>query len=196
MEEQDPIENKFKSTFSGFEKEPPAKVWENLHMHLHPLPHPLGFWAKILKFPKLLHLHPVFYLSFSGVAIATSITVVWFFTLGRYEVRGHAYAGGARLSSGRAELFEVKDKAMPWDSVTHFRSAIIDHFGHFQFSRVGSGKYLMRIAPDEEAEVAKSYAPCWFDGHERSDSADLVEVAKSDKNLEVRLVRKNREIPK
>ena len=93
------------------------------------------------------------------------------------------------MSSGNVELFVVADKAMPWDSVTHYRSALIDHFGHFQFARVSQGRYLLRIAPEENSETAKTYAPCWYKGHERSDSADVVLVERKDVVVDVKLMK-------
>jgi RNA polymerase sigma factor (sigma-70 family) len=189
MEEKDPLETRFKSAFSGFEHEPPAESWDNLHAALHPLTQPAGFWSRITNISALLHLHPAFYVAFSGAAFLTFLTVGYFVLTGHHTIRGHAYAGAVRLDGGSAGLFKVADKTLPWDSVSHYRSAIIDHSGHFQFSQVREGNYLLRVAPDEDSEAASGYEASWFDSRETSDSSEVIVVKGGDVNLEVRLVR-------
>ena len=184
MEEQDPVDNRFREAVSGFEKEPPARVWEHVNLKLHPLHGPSAVWKSLLKFSLLADMPVSFYLAVSGAALGLFLTIVYFGSSGHHAVRGHAYAGPVRLSAGSAALFRVEDKAMPWDSVTHFRSANIDRYGHFQFSGVPEANYLLRIAPDRNSETGRNYMPTWFDRHETADSCRLIIMHGSDINLD------------
>jgi hypothetical protein len=191
MEEKDPIENKFKSAFSDFEKEPPASVWENLDKVLHTELQPVGFWARIANWSLFGGLHPAFYLAFAGVSV-TLVLAVFYLGSGRhFMVRGHAFAGVTRLCNGTAVLFQVSDKTMPWDSVTHYRSAVVDNYGHFQFPQVKKGKYILRIAPEEFSESASNFLPSWFDQHEKSDSCNLIIIINEDIYADVHLIAKH-----
>ncbi len=188
MEEKDPIENKFNTTFSGYEQEPPSRVWDNISGKLHPGVKHAGFLARILAFSFFRNKPILFFLTIGGISVSLLFTGVYFGFKNHPTIRGHAYAGEARLNRGSAELFQVADKVMPWDSVTHYRSAIIDNFGHFQFSRVGAGNYLLRIAPEESSEAAKNFLPSWFDRYATSDSCTRITLGNKDVNAEVHLV--------
>jgi hypothetical protein len=188
MDPKDPIENKFKSAFSGFEQPPPPEVWDHVHAALHPVPGPAGLVAWVKKLSFLLHLHPGFYFAFSGAGFVLFVTLGYFVLTGHQAIRGHVYAGTARLNDGQAELFEVADRSMPWDSVKHYRSAVIDHYGHFRFAGVASGRYLLRVSPAEHSETAKRYQPTWFEKHTTSDSCNVIGVKKEDVRVEMVLV--------
>ena len=187
MEETDPIEKKFKAAFSEFEKAPPAGAWENLRMELHPVPVPAGFWSRIFSFSLLSAKPLTLYISLSGIAILAFFSVIYFGSMSRHTIRGHAYAGSSRLERGTGVLFEVSDKVMPWDSVSYYRSAVVDERGHFQFSRVAEGKYLLRVEPEPGSEIIRIYFPTWHDQHETSDSCSLLIVDRQDITVEMRL---------
>jgi len=190
MLEKDPIEDKFRSAFADREQEPPARVWENLDKALHAGPGPAGFWTRIADYFLFHGLHPVFYITLGSVAIGLVAITVYLGPMRHYVIRGHAFAGEKRLCRGTAELFKVSDKTLPWDSVGHYSSAIIDNYGHFQFSRVRNGKYLLRTSPEKNSDAASCYLSTWFDRHERSDSADLIIVERGDINADARLIPK------
>ena len=190
MEEKDPIENRFKSSFAGYEKEPPARVWENLSRELHPEVKVAGFWTRIFTFSLLAPKTLGFYLTLGGIAVSMFFTVVYFGSGEHRTIRGHAYAGRVRLHHGSAELFQVADKAMPWDSATLYRSAIIDNYGHFQFSRIKTGKFILLISPEINSESEKKFLPSWYNQHEGSDSCSMILINGDDVNIEVHLVEK------
>jgi hypothetical protein len=190
MEENDPITDKFKSAFSDFEQEPPARAWENLHKSLHPGLLPGGFWSRIAAFSLLPDKPLGFYFILGGVAFSLFLTVIYLGSGGSFAIRGHAYAGEARLCRGVAGLFQVNDKTMPWDSVEYYRSAVIDNSGHFQFSKVNSGHYLLRISPEQNSETAAKFLPAWFDRHESSDSCQLITINRGDVNIDAHLLKK------
>jgi hypothetical protein len=194
MDEKDPIEEKFRSAFADFEKEPPAGAWESLRAELHPvpLPVPAGLWQKFLTVSWLADRSFTFYLSLSLTAVLLSFSVFYFGSFNRREIRGHAYAGTARLQGGTAVLFEVSEKSMPWDSATYYRSAVIDRLGHFRFSRVAAGNYLLRITPERKPEGGQDYMATWYDQRESSDSCRLIRIGKSDETVEVRLKKATR----
>jgi hypothetical protein len=188
MEEKDPIEDKFRSSFSDYEKDPPVRAWENLVNGLHAEPVPGGFWSHLSLFSLFTKLPLGFYLTLSGITAGLFMTVFYFGFKDHHSLRGHAYVENARLQGGSAELFHVADKAMPWDSATHYRSAIIDKSGHFQFSRVEDGNYLLRVAPDEYGEEARRFSPSWYEKNATSDSCTLVVISGGDVSMEVHLL--------
>jgi hypothetical protein len=194
MDEKDPIENRFRSAFSEYEQEPPDRVWEHLHEELHPEPGAGGFWSRLMAFSPFPQMHLGFYLTLGGAGFAIILTIVFLGYGSHRTIRGHAYAGEARLRHGMAVLFRVTDITMPWDSATHYRSALIDEYGHFQFAKVGEGKYILRITPDEHSETAKKFLPSWYDRHKTSDSCNLITIENNDVNTEVHLVLKD-EVP-
>ena len=190
MEDQDPIEQKFKSTFSDFKMAPPASVWENLQRELHPEPKTVNFWAQITRDPVFQERLLKRYLAIAGVAIFLFLAVVYFATSDRHTVRGQAHAGESRLCGGTAVLFRIEDKIKPWDSVKHYRSAMIDDNGNYKFSGVETGTYLLRIAPESSSEAAKKYLPSWFDEHESPDSSHVIIIHTDDVHADVHLIRK------
>ncbi len=190
MEEKDPIEKLVNSAFSDFEKGPPDRVWEKLQAKLHPEPAPAGFWARLIAFFHLPEWPVGWYLVLAGTAVSLMLTMGYFGLSRHHMIRGHAYAGELRLCRGTAMLFEVADKTMAWDSVSYFRSAIIDDYGHFQFSHVRDGNYILRIAPERNSEAAKKFLPSWFDRCEKSDSCLVIHVNTSDVNVEAHLILK------
>jgi len=191
MEENDLIGNKFKSAFSDFEKEPPARVWENLSRELHPEPKLESIWSRIAAFSLFPDRQIGFYLALGGAAVILFLTVVYIASTDHHAIRGHAYTGEVRLCRGTAVLFKVSDKAMPWDSATHYRSVMIDDNGHYQFPKVGTGKYLLRITPDGNSEAANQFLPSWYDQHETSDSCHLIIINDEDVNADVHLMQKD-----
>ena len=195
MEENDPIGNRLRSAFNDYEKEPPARVWENLRRELHPEPKPESVWSRIAGFSFFPERKSGFYLVMGGVAVILFLAVVYIASGDRHSVHGHAYSGDVRLCRGTAVLFQVADKAMPWDSATHYRSAIIDENGQYKFHQVESGKYLLRIAPEGNSEAAKKFLPSWFDQHENADSCHLIIIKNEDVSADVHLI-PNSEIAK
>ncbi len=190
MEDKDPIEESFRSALSDLEAEPPARVWESLHMQLHPLPKPAGIWGRVATFSLLADKPISFYFALSSAAIIFFVGILYFGSGGHATVRGHAYAGAERLTQGTSVLFEVADQAMPWDSVTYYRSAKVDHYGHFQFTKVDAGRYLMRVDPGGNSELASAYLPTWFDRHAAADSGRLIMINRGDVNLDAHLLKK------
>ena len=190
MEEKDTVSNKFKTTFADFEMEPPDRIWEDLRKELHPVQNPEedpkgGLFRFLFQYRK-----PGFYLALAGIMLLLFLTVVYMSSGDHYKINGHAYTGEMRLCGGTAVLFQVSDKTMPWDSASHYRSAIIDDNGHYLFPKVAPGKYLLRIAPDENSESAKKYLPSWFEQHSNPDSCRLIIVELEDVNADVHLIGK------
>jgi hypothetical protein len=190
MENQDSIEEKFKSTFSDFEKEPPAQVWESLQHELHPEPKSLNFWERFTGEALFQERQLRRFAAVAGVAIFLSLAVIYFASSDRHVVKGHAYAGEARLCRGIAVLFLVGDKLQPWDSVTHYRSSMVDENGNFKFPNVEPGTYLLRIAPEHNSEASKKFMPSWFDQHEHPDSSHVIHIVTDDVNADVHLMDK------
>ena len=191
MENPDELEKKIKSVFSGYKQEPPVEVWENLRRELHPEPKPMDFRMRLTGstfFPDRLGWR---YVALGGVFIFVFLAVVYFTAKDQHTITGHAYAGEARLSRGVAVLFRVDDRLKPWDSVSHYRSALIDDKGYYKFSGVDPGTYLLRIAPEESSELSKHYLPSWFDQHENPDSSHTIVISADDFRADVHLLSRN-----
>lgn len=191
MKNPDSIEQRFKSAFSDFEQEPPARVWENLRHELLPEPKPENLWARIARSSLFQERQMWRYIALAGAAIILFLAVVYIASNEHHAIRGHAYAGEARLCRGIAVLFRVGDKIQPWDSVNHYRSAMIDGNGYYNFSQVEPGTYLMRIAPEERSETAKLFLSSWFDQHENPDSSHVIIISSDDVNADVHLIAKS-----
>ena len=191
MDEEDFLEAKFRSSFAGFEKEPPGKVWENLSRELHPEPVPGNILTRIASFSVFSERRAGFYLTAVAVVITLLLVIIYFGSTDRHAIRGHAYTGETRLCKGTAVLFKVTDKAMPWDSVTQYRSSVIDNDGRYQFSKVENGQYLLRIVPEGNTEASVRFQPSWYDQHGNSDSCHLIILNKEDINADVHLMMKS-----
>jgi hypothetical protein len=188
MNKKDPIENKFKSAFAGFEQEPPAEAWSNLERALHPDAPPGGFLGRIASLTLFAEKPLVFYIALAGISLGLFVGIFYFGSREYYAVRGHAYAGDVRLAGGVATLFEIDDKALPWDSLNYRRSDNIDPYGHFRFSGLKPGNYLLRIAPEQGSANSKKYKPSWFDAQALSDSARVIVIDHGDVVLETHLI--------
>lgn len=188
MEENDNIENKFREIFTGYEPIPPERLWPQLKDHLHPEPHYDGVWSWITNLPES---SPRFFRLSVGMtvgAIVIFLALVWFASGENYSLRGHAYSGEKRLCRGTAYLFKVEDKTKPFDSLVNIRSSDIDDNGYYQFFRIESGKYLVRISPVEHSEGHQNFLPSWYDQHISPDSAHLILVEKEDLTIDVHLL--------
>ncbi len=186
MEKKDPIEDKFGTAFGNFESEPPPGMWEQIHRDLHPGTTPPAWWNH-LPFSFFLHKSLGFYLAISGISFGLIFSVFYFGPGRRHDIRGHAYAGQLRMQQGTATLFISADRALPWDSLTFQRSAIIDRYGHFRFPRVPEGNYVLRIAPDPLSEEGRKFLASWYDRCEVSDSCRRFSLSDRDLTLEVHL---------
>ncbi len=190
MDEMDNIEKKFNEAFSGYAKEPPGMVWDRIQSELHPDLAPRSLWDQIVFFPQR---SPRLFRF--GIAIAAASVMIFFISLyfgsgGRHMLRGHAYAGEARLCKGTAYLFRVNDKSSPLDSIEHIRSARVNEDGAYHFSGVESGKYLLRVSPDASSEEDLKYHASWHEQHRESDSAHLLIIESGDVHADVHLVEK------
>jgi hypothetical protein len=193
MENPDSIEQKFRSSFSDFGQEPPARIWENLNYDLNPKPKSENLWMRISGSNIFPERQMRRYIVFAGAAFILFLAIVYFASKDNHTIRGHAYAGDVRLYRGVAVLFRVGDKVMPWDSVNHYQSTMIDIDGYYQFSHVEPGTYLLRIAPEEISETSKKFLPSWFDQHENPDSSHVIIISSDDIKADVHLISKSLE---
>jgi len=188
MENPDSIEQKFKSSFSEFEQAPSAHVWDNLRNKLHPEPEPGNLWLRKTGSYLLPDRQMRRFIAFAAAAVILALAVVYIASVDQHEIYGHAYAGEVRLCRGIAVLFRVGDKAMPWDTLKHCNSAIIDDNGFYKFSRVEPGIYLLRISPEERSENLKAFLPSWFDQHDNPDSSHTIIITAEDVRADVHLI--------
>jgi hypothetical protein len=189
MDENDSIDQKFKTAFTGFEQEPPPEAWDRLHAVLHPPVPPKGLLARIAALLLAGDKPLSFYLAIAGISLGLFSGIYYFGFNGRYAIRGHAYVGELRLKGGVATLFESTDKTLPWDSLEYSRSDNIDEFGHFRFARLKPGRYLLHIAPADDRSGKNKYLPTWYKGLDKSDSARVLSIENRDLTIEIYLLR-------
>jgi hypothetical protein len=193
MEENQNIENRYREVFSGFEKEPPDRIWSDIHKVLHPEPKQTGFWSGLgigTSASRVIRIS----VSFAAAAIILFLLFMWFSYGNHRIIRGHAFAGDTKMMRGTAYLFRVEDKTRPLDSVRHYGSALVDENGSYKFSHVAPGDYLLRIVPDKNAMPNKSFQPSWFDQRENPEDAHLIQVRSEDVWVDVHLL-PGRDIP-
>jgi hypothetical protein len=191
MENQEKKENTFKEKFSGYEQDPPERVWENLEKELKKEPgqgNVQGISGGFLTFTKSQL--RILILSVTLIVILF-LAVVYFTSNDNHAIRGHAYTGETRLCRGTAVLFVVPDKSSPLDSVYYYRSAMIDENGYYQFKKVRPGKYLLRIAPPENSEDAKRFLPTWFDHSSEPGGSNIIVISDDEVNADVHLLIKS-----
>lgn len=194
MMDQDQLERKFQTSFNDFEVAPPDYLWQNLTSELHPPPKQVSFWDYFSD------TNPFSRRRFRAYSLAAMSFVVLFFVLiyfvsmNGYSLRGSVYKGEARLTSGTAILFRLDDHATPWDSLKHYRSALIGPSGTFKFDGVGKGKYLLRVEPDAEKGQEPAFKPSWYDTHEEPAESNVITISDGDVSADVHLVPKD--VPK
>lgn len=186
----DNLENRFKETFAGYAKEPPAGVWDRIEEELHPKPASRSLWEQMLltreASPRILR----YVAAVAAASVALFFIILYFSSGEKHMLRGHAYAGDARLCRGTAYLFKVNDKAIPLDSIEHCCSTRVSESGAYQFNGVESGRYLLRVSPDAASEFSLKFHPSWHEQHQESDSAHLLVVGEADVHADVHLVEK------
>jgi hypothetical protein len=188
MEVRDPLEDKCNRLLSEFEQDPPERVWEHLRERLHPGQGGGSFWTR-LPFIRFLRSKPLgFHLTLGGIALGLALTLIYLDARSHYSIRGHAYAGHARLKEGSAMLFLTNDKSMPWDSLSHACSAVVDRSGHFRFSRIRPGRYLLRVSPGQGSQESGSFLPTWFERRDKPDSCDVLILAGDNRYVDVFLM--------
>jgi len=187
MEENQYLENKFREAFKNFERTPSEDTWKGLRSVLHPEPRHIGFWAGIIQMPQNSRFLR-FTVGVAAIAIILFLIIFWIAYGDHRAIRGHAYAGESRLSRGTAYLFKVEDRSIPYDSVRHYSSAIVNDNGSYKFINVKPGKYLLRVVPESTAFSNKNYKPSWYDQHEYTGEAHLIELKSDDLEIDVHLV--------
>jgi len=188
MEIKDPLEDKFNAAFSGFEQEPPPGVWEKLRGQLHPELQRQSFWSRIPFIRFFRNRPPGFHIAIGGITLGLTLGLIYLNSGDHHAIRGHAYAGQVRLKQGSSVLFRLEDQTLPWDSVNPFRTERMDEKGHFRFSRLRPGRYVLLITPDRGSETAKRFIPTWYDRCERSDSCSVIELTDQDVTLDAILL--------
>ena len=188
MENQENTENNFRTAFSGYKPEPPDQVWENLKKELQPSPGAGNRWGSLPGSSPLKKKQWRLIIIAATTMVILSLVIVYFVTQGHQAICGHAYAGEARLCKGTAVLFIIADKRSTLDSVSHYRSAIIDENGFYQFNQVKPGKYLLRVAPVENSEYSKKFLPTWFDHYPEPGEPGIIIISNEDVKADVHLL--------
>ncbi|MFC2101578.1 hypothetical protein ACFLS7_01130 [Bacteroidota bacterium] len=131
--------------FRNFEAEPPPEAWDAISARLaeeakdsdsdQALGHLTG-WLRPRK-----RLYPILV----GFSLALIAFFIWIGVQPSSQINGQVSVDSQELQSGTAYLFKVQDDTSPFDSVRFVRQTPIDSTGHFLFSRLPSGSYLVRV---------------------------------------------------
>ncbi|NCA75692.1 MAG: carboxypeptidase regulatory-like domain-containing protein [Alphaproteobacteria bacterium] len=191
MDQHDQLEQKCKAAFNNFEVEPPAPVWDAVNRELHTPRRQFSIWE---------YLDPTAFFSnrrarltgvFTTAIVILFFVTVYFLSLDRHVINGHAYTGDRRLISGTAILFTVQDKCKPWDSVQFYRTVPVDANGYFYFKGVDDGNYLLRIEPGYQPENTDQFIASWYDMHGDPAQSHVIVIDDEDVRTDVHLIRKD-----
>ena len=191
MEQHDHLDQKFQSAFQDFEAEPPASVWTNVNRELHPAGQHDKIWSPAGSMTFFTGSRVRLWGAIAAMAVILFFATVYFLSLDRHIVKGHAYTGDRRLISGTAILFTVRDKSRPWDSVDYYRRVPVDGNGYFYFSGVDEGSYLLRVDPGSQPENADQFVASWYDMHGDPSLSHLIVVSDDDVRTDVHLIKKD-----
>lgn len=143
--------------FRNFEAEPPPQAWDVISARLaeeaknsdsdQTLGHLTG-WLRPRK-----RLYPILI----GVSLALIAFFIWIGVQPSRQINGKVSVDYEELRSGTAYLFQVQDNASPYDSVKYVRQTTIDSNGHFVFSHLPSGSYLLRVYVGPESNHYPEY---------------------------------------
>lgn len=191
MDQQDQLEQKFKAAFNNFEAEPPASVWEAVDREIHPPRRQFSVWEYLDSTTFFSNRRVRRIGVISTAAVILFFITVYFLSLDRHIIKGHAYTGDRRLVSGTAVLFSVQDKCKPWDSVQFYRTVAVDGNGYFYFTGVDDGNYLLRIEPGHQSEYTDQFVASWYDMHGDPAQSHVIMIDDEDVWTDVHLLRKD-----
>lgn len=191
MEQHDNLDQKFQSAFQDFEAEPPASVWTNVDREVYPAGQYDKIWGSAGSMRFFTGSRVRIWGAIAAMAVILFFATIYFLSLDRHIVKGHAYTGDRRLVSGTAILFNVRDKSRPWDSVDYYRRVPVDGNGYFYFSGVDRGSYLLRVEPGTQPENADQCVASWYDMHSDPSHSNLIVVSGDDIRTDVHLIKKD-----
>ena len=190
MQEKDPLEEHYKRTFSGFEPQPPGQAWEKIRTRIHPPDVRKGRMAALKdRLAGLRHsgnLYPLL----AAAAMVLILVFIWFSYSHKHSIRGHAYAGEARMCLGTAYLFKVYDKVKPFDTVLLVESVKVDDKGFYQFLGIDRGNYLIRVNPLPGTDITGKYLPSFYDQDSALPEAKIIRIDNEDPTVDIHLVPK------
>jgi hypothetical protein len=188
MQEKDPIEERYRNAFSGFEPPPPAQAWEKIRKGIQPGVIREG---KIALFKRSLaglgHPGRLFPL-LATAAMILLLIIIWASYSNKHSIRGHAYAGEARICRGTAFLFKVYDKAKPYDTVKLIQSEPVDDNGYYQFSGLVHGNYMIRINPLPGTETTRNFIPSFYDQDSTTAEVNVIRIDGEDPTVDIHLI--------
>ncbi len=190
MQEKDTIEEYYRKAFTEFEPPPPEQAWDKIKAGIHPLETKKGsiegFKKGFAGFYHSRNLYPIL----AAAAMVLLLIMIYFSYSNKHSIRGHAYAGEARICMGTAYLFKVYDKAKPLDTVKLIRSVLVDNNGFYQFSGIDNGHYLIRINPLAGSEITRNYIPSYYNQDSASGEAMVIRIQNEDPTFDIHLIPK------
>jgi len=190
MQETDPIEERYRNAFSGFETPPPEQAWEKIRKGIQPEAvkerRMAALKNRLAGFGNSGKLYPLL----ATAATVLLLIIIWASYSNKHSIRGHAYAGESRICRGTAFLFKVYDKVKPWDTVKLIQSVTVDANGFYQFSGLVHGNYMIRINPLSGTDITRNFMPSFYDQDSVTSEVNLIRIDGEDPTVDIRLVHK------
>ncbi len=188
MQDTDPIEERYRNAFSGFEPPPPEHAWEKIRKGIQPEGTKEGrmaaFINKLANFGNSPRLYPLL----ASAAMILLLIIIWTSYSNKHSIQGHAYAGETRICRGTAYLFKVYDKVKPWDTVRLIKSVPVDDNGFYQFGGLNHGNYMIRINPLPGAEITRNFMPSFNDQDSAAAKVNIIKIDREDPTVDIHLV--------
>jgi hypothetical protein len=188
MQDRDPIEERYRNAFSGFEAPPPENAWEKIRKGIQPRVVKEGrmavFKSRLAGLAHSRNLYPLL----ASAAMILLIIIIWASYSNKHSIRGHAYAGETRICRGTAFLFKVYDRTKPLDTVKLIQSVPVDNNGYYQFSGLVHGTYMIRINPLPGTEITRNFIPSFYDQDSAASEVNLIKIDGEDPTIDIHLV--------
>ncbi|MCX6280932.1 MAG: hypothetical protein NTU51_03145 [Bacteroidetes bacterium] len=190
MEEKDNIEDIYRKAFTGFEPPPPGQAWEKVKAELHPAELDKSKFSSLKERFSVFSRSPNLYPLLATAAMVLLLIMIWFSYSHKHNISGHAYAGETRISRGTAFLFQVYDKAKPYDTVILIQTAPVDNNGYYRFSGIIHGNYFLRVNPLPGTDITKNFMPSFYNQDSASSEAVIIKVDNDDPTVDIHLLPK------
>jgi len=178
---------RFRELFRDFEADPPPQSWDVIRSRLagrtRDKKTPWLLNTMVEWFQPMNRLYPA--LTVLGVVLIA--LVIWLGIGPSNNIKGQALIDNTELARGTAFLFRVRDRAIPYDSVRFFGKLDLDSIGRFEFGRVPSGLYLLRIQVHPKSQFSKHYNHGYYGDQIHPDSATLVRTGNPVESYVVRV---------
>lgn len=178
---------RIRELFRDFEAEPPPQSWNAISTRLageiHGKTSHQWFGGLAGWFQPVNHLYP----ALAIVGIVLIALVIWIDMKPTSRIKGQALIDESELARGTAYLFRVRDRVIPYDSVSFFGKMELDTNGRFYFGHVPSGLYLLRIHVHPESQYSEQYNHGYYGDQLYWNNATLIQTGHPQESYVIRV---------